>query len=74
MKVSVRDNLKLAYFQIAYSVTAQCIVWQVTLVRLFFFSGIVLDKGRNSDVRVFILSITFEPYGITEEELFLNTE
>jgi hypothetical protein len=33
-----------------------------------------LDKGCNSDVQVFILSITVEICSVTEEELFLNTE
>jgi hypothetical protein len=74
MNDSLRHYLKCAYFQIAYSVTALLIVLQVTLGRLFFCSGIVLDKGRNWDVQVFILSITLGIYGVTEEELFLNTE
>jgi hypothetical protein len=74
MNDSVRDYLKCAYLQIAYSVTAQRIVWQVTPVRLFLCFGVVLVKACNSDVHVLILSITFELYGIREEELFLNTE
>jgi hypothetical protein len=59
MNVSVRDYLECAYFQIAYSVTAQRIVWQVTLVRLFSCFGIVVVKAGISDFQVFILSITF---------------
>jgi hypothetical protein len=74
MNVCVRDYLKRAYFQMAYSVTAQRMALQVTLVRYFSCFGTVLDKGRNSNVRVFIFSITLELYGVTEEELFLNTE
>jgi hypothetical protein len=74
MNYSLRHCLKCAYFQIAYSVTALLTVLQITLVRLFFSFGIVLVKGRNSDVQVYILSITFELYGVTEEELFLKTE
>jgi hypothetical protein len=55
-------------------VTAQRMVLQVTIVPSFFCFGAVLDKGRNSDLQVFIFSITLELYGVTEEELFLNTE